>query len=58
MNSQVVRDHCGEVGATFVPSPPAAVDEEGFLRAEFVANGTHANAGYGALVLEQLRALQ
>jgi hypothetical protein len=57
-NSQVVRDRCAEFGVEFVPSPSGAVDEEGFLRGELVANATHANPAYGALVLEQLGALQ
>jgi hypothetical protein len=41
-----------------MPVPAAASDEEGMLRPEFCANNSHANAAYGALVLEQMVSLQ
>lgn len=58
LTSQTLREHTAKLGFTFVPHPPAAADEEGFLRIEYVRNASHANPAYGALVLEQLKALQ
>jgi hypothetical protein len=36
-------------------APLAAMDEEGFLAKDFDQDGAHANAAYGALVLEMMR---
>ena len=43
-------------GMTFVPPPPAAFDEDGFLAIELYASDvTHANASFGKLVLNQIQ---
>jgi hypothetical protein len=45
-------------GAVFVPVPPAAVNSDGCLLPEYYGgDAVHANAEYGALVIEQLAAL-
>jgi hypothetical protein len=58
LHSQIMRGHAEEAGIRFVAHPREAVDEEGFLRDELCGNATHANAAYGALILEQMRSLQ
>ena len=40
----------------FVPAPAAAFNEDGFLaRKYYFDDATHANAAYGALVVEQIK---
>lgn len=56
--AQIVQELCERLGAKFVPSPREALDERGFLRGEFLQQSNHANAAYGALVLEQIASLQ
>ena len=58
LNSSIFRDYAERAGARFVSRPQGAVDDEGFLRGEFCKNAVHANAAYGALLLEQMRSLQ
>lgn len=41
----------------FVPAPAEAFDENGFLHPQFYSDATHANAGYGALVIDQISAI-
>lgn len=58
LEKQVVSDFCEALGVTLVAPPIQALDASGFLRKAFYADdATHANAAYGALVLEQLRQL-
>jgi hypothetical protein len=57
LHSDVVRAHAERAGAHFVGHPPEAADGDGFLRPELCRNTTHANVGYGSLVLEQMRRL-
>jgi hypothetical protein len=46
---------CTEWGVDFAPVPEAARTSKGYLKPEFYgADATHANAAYGALVLDQL----
>ena len=56
LNSEIVREHAERCGVRFVPVPEAALDGEGFLRAEFCKNASHANPQYGELLLEQISA--
>ena len=42
-------------GMRFVPAPEEAFDEAGFLRPHYYEDATHANARYGALVIDQIR---
>lgn len=58
LTSQLFREQAETVGARFVEHPPAAVDEEGFMRDELVRNMSHGNERYGVLVFEQLRSLE
>jgi hypothetical protein len=57
LHSEIVRERAEEIGTRFVGHPQAAIDDEGFLRPEFCRNPTHANERYGALILEQMKAL-
>jgi hypothetical protein len=57
LHSEIVRRHAEQCGVQFVPHPPEAVDEDGFLLPELTANVTHGNAEYGALVVRQMEAL-
>ena len=41
----------------FVPAPAESFDENGFLHPQFYSDATHANAGYGALVIDQISAI-
>lgn len=47
----LLKEVADEYGAHFIPVPEASLDEHGFLRREFHADVTHANAAYGSLVL-------
>ena len=38
----------------FLAAPPEAFDENGFLKPRFYSDATHANAEYGALVVDQI----
>ena len=57
LHSQIVREGCDGADVTFVPCPPESVDDTGFMREPYYGDGAHANAAYGALVLEQMRRL-
>jgi hypothetical protein len=57
LHSEIVKNHAEGCGAVFVDCPEAAFDGDGFLRPDLILNATHANAAYGALVLEQIRRL-
>ncbi len=51
----VLAEMCDELGAPCLAAPSRCLDPAGFLREEFWgADPTHANAQYGALVVEQL----
>jgi hypothetical protein len=41
----------------FVPAPAGAFDTDGFLHPRFYSDATHANSQYGALVIDQIRAI-
>ena len=41
----------------FVPAPTKAFDDKGFLHPQFYSDATHANGGYGALVIDQISAI-
>lgn len=57
VHTSVLREICEATGIVLAPPPAEAVDEDGFLRPEFAGNPCHGNIRYGALVLEQARAL-
>lgn len=54
LDAQIFADAAAELGVRVVNVPGAAVDEQGFLRAEFCGDPVHANAAYGDLVLDQM----
>jgi hypothetical protein len=51
------RQQASSVGGRFVDCPPDALDHDGFLRDDLVRNATHGNTAFGALLLDQVRAL-
>lgn len=53
-HSDMIRRTCKAIGITFIPAPPASMDENGFLRREGWGNATHGNAWYGAHALDQI----
>lgn len=55
LHTDIIRDHCSSIGVEFMEIPPETTDENGFLLPRYCANDpTHANAAYGALVLQQI----
>ncbi len=56
MQSDIIAGHCAATGIVFVPCPPAAMDADFYLRPGLNGRPAHANAAYGALVLDQIRA--
>ena len=58
LQSEAYRAACADGGIGFLPVPEAALDPDGFLRPNgWGPDPTHANAWYGALVLDQVEAL-
>lgn len=55
LHSCIVSDFCREQGIEFMAYPREAADTEGFLREQYFLDGVHANSGYGALQLRQMR---
>ena len=56
MHCEVISKTCARLGVGYAPAPGQAKDPEGFLHPDYDRDGAHANAAYGALVLEKLRA--
>jgi hypothetical protein len=54
LHGELIAAACARLGIAFLPAPEAAQDAEGFLDAGYDEDGAHANAAYGALVLEQV----
>lgn len=58
LEERLMAEWAKSVSMAFLPAPPGAFDRDGFLREEYYDDDvTHANAGYGALVLEQISTL-
>lgn len=56
LESRVTADWAQARGIIFVPAPEKCFNSDGFLARKYYANdATHANAAYGALVVEQIR---
>jgi hypothetical protein len=53
MHNEVIEKACARMGIGYVPAPNSANDAEGFLHPRYEEDGVHANAAYGALVLEE-----
>lgn len=50
-----IEAYCSELGAAFIPAPSEALTGDGYLRPDlYGGDATHANAAYGAMVIEQL----
>jgi hypothetical protein len=57
LEAKLLGQWAEEQGMSFVPAPPEAFNEDGFLSRKFYhEDATHANGRYGALVLEQIAA--
>lgn len=57
LEAKLLAEWAEEEGLGFVPAPESAFNEDGFLPRKFYyEDATHANAKYGALVLEQIAA--
>ena len=54
LHSEILLESCHEAGIRFLPHPHASVDPNGFLLPEYYEDPMHANAAYGALVLDQM----
>jgi hypothetical protein len=52
--SDVMRQFCERHGIVYVPNPPAAIDDEGFTRQEYLGPAAHGNVAFGALVRRQI----
>jgi len=58
LHSMVVRKHCDKLGIFFIEAPKESQDSNGFLLEKYwAADAIHANAFYGDLVLNQIRAI-
>lgn len=58
LQSDLYRDACEAIGINFLPTPPEALDPDGFLaEAGWNPDPTHANSWYGEFVLRQIDAL-
>jgi len=55
LHGDIIRAACATLGIGYVPAPSEAMDADGFLAPEYDDDGHHANAAYGALVLDILR---
>jgi hypothetical protein len=55
LHGEVIRAACAAFGIGYMSVPEAALDADGFLAEEYDHDGAHANAAYGALVLDTLR---
>ena len=56
LHSALVAEHCMAAGIELIPHPPEATDAQGFLLPGYHGTPAHANAAYGALLLDQMRA--
>jgi hypothetical protein len=58
LQSEIYLEACESQGISFLPTPPAAMDQDGFLvESGWNPDPTHANKWYGDLVLSQIAAL-
>jgi hypothetical protein len=55
LHGELIAAACAKLDIAFLPAPEAAQDGEGFLDEAYDEDGAHANAAYGALVLDQVR---
>ena len=57
LQTEIFSDNCKKLGIPIIDPPQQALCEHGFLKEEYRNNDpTHANAKYGALVWEQMKA--
>jgi hypothetical protein len=54
LHSRVFRKACEDAGLRFIAAPAKSMDRSGFLARFCYGNATHANRGYGELVIRQL----
>jgi len=56
LEQEVIAEYCTSIGVTLLPPPDGTQTTEGYLHPDFyAADTTHANAAYGAKVLEQIQ---
>lgn len=55
LHSDIVAGVCADHDIGFIHRPDSAVDDDGYLRAEFSRDGIHANEAYGVLQLRQMQ---
>jgi len=58
LTADLFREHAEACGARFLEAPEASMDADGFLRDDLARNLTHGNTAFGALLLQQVRAVQ
>ena len=57
LQTEILSDNCKKLGIQLIDSSQQALCEDGFLKEEYRNNDpTHANAKYGALVWDQMKA--
>jgi hypothetical protein len=55
LEERLMAEWADSLGMRFLPAPRAAFDDRGFLKEIYYDDDvTHANSGYGALVLRQI----
>jgi hypothetical protein len=57
MHSEIIAEACERFGVIYSRAPVGALDTEGFLHPRYDQDGAHANAAYGAMVLQELRGM-
>ena len=55
IEKDVISKQCAKLGVNFIDVPAEAKDPMGFLVRDYWRGATHANAAYGALIIQQLR---
>jgi len=54
-----IEAYCKDIGAEFISAPEESLTADGYLRPElYGSDATHANAAYGAMVVDQLISLE
>ena len=57
LHSELVQGFCNRLGVEVIEAPRAAMDACGYLRPAYYKDAMHVGANYGALVLEQMKAV-
>ena len=58
LHNDIIKKYCINNGISYITMPDGTIDDEGFLKECYWNNDpTHANADYGRLVIEQIKAV-